>query len=184
MSTSDHCSLVSRRSTIAGLGAGGLGLALAAKRSVSAQDATEMAGHPLVGTWIIDRNVATTEEVPVVVIFTSDGGFTDAYQGACGVWEPTGPNSAAFTLIAFNGPPEATMGYVVVRATWEIDEGGDTMSGPANLTVVTPDGTVVATDEFNSTASRLKVEPMENIGQPLAIFPTWTPPPPVATPVA
>ena len=160
---------------------------VATAHRTSAQDAspTDMAGHPLVGTWIIDRNIATTEEVPTVVVFTADGGFTDAYQGATGVWEATGPTSAAMTIIPFNGPPQATTGYAVVRATWEIDEAGDTMSGPANVTVLLPDGTVVATNEFSSTAVRMKVEPMENIGMPLAVFPIWEPPPPAdATPTS
>ena len=44
-------STVSRRTALAGLGAGGLGVALAATsaRHATAQDA-EMANHPLVGT--------------------------------------------------------------------------------------------------------------------------------------
>ena len=186
MSTPRSNAAVSRRSAIAGLSAGGLGVAMAA-RGASAQDATPTAtaGHPIVGTWIVDRNIATGAEAPVVGVFTADGGFTDAYQGATGVWEATGPNSVAFTLIAFNGPPEATTGYAVVRATWEIDASGETMSGPANVTVVLPDGTVVATEEFSSTATRLRVEPMDNVGSPLAAFPTWEPAPPAdATPTA
>ncbi len=55
------------------------------------------------------------------------------------------------------------------------------MSGPAVVTVVTPDGTVVATNELTSRATRLRVDPMANGGTALAGFPTWTPPPP-ATP--
>ncbi len=182
MSTPEARASLNRRTALASLGAGGLGLAMA--RRASAQDTADMAGHPIVGTWIIVRDVANTAEPPVVVVFTADGGFIDAYQGATGVWEPTGPSSAAMTIIPFNGPPEATAGYAVVRSTWEIDEGGDTMSGPANVTVLTPDGTVVATAEFNSTATRLRVDPMENLGSGLAAFPVWTPPSPEATPVA
>ncbi|HYP61589.1 MAG TPA: hypothetical protein VEQ36_14255, partial [Thermomicrobiales bacterium] len=69
---------VSRRTALAGLGGGGLGLALSSTlRQASAQDASPaaMAGHPLVGTWIITRDITNTTEVPVVVVFTADGGF-------------------------------------------------------------------------------------------------------------
>jgi hypothetical protein len=66
-------------------------------------------------------------------------------------------------------------GYVVVRATWEVEAGGDAMSGPASVTVVTPDGTVVAESQLSSRATRLRVEPMANGGQALAGFPAWAP---------
>jgi len=179
-------SAVSRRAALAGLGAVGAGLALAtATRQVAAQDATPtaMAGHPIVGTWIIVRDITNTTEVPVVVVFTADGGFIDPGQGVAGAWESTGPRSAAMTIIPFTDGGAG--GYAVVRGTWEIDEGGDAMSGPAAVTVVTPDGTVVAGVELSSRATRLKVEPMANAGQALAGFPTWTPAPPVdATPTS
>ncbi len=140
-----------------------------------------MAGHPLVGTWIIDRDVTATTEVPVVVVFTADGGFIDPGQGVAGVWEATGPRSAAMTIIPF--VERGAGGYLVVRSTWEIEDDGDTMSGPASITVVTPDGTVVAESELSSRATRLRVDPIENGGTALAGFPTWTPAPPAgATP--
>ena len=175
---------VTRRTALAGLGAGGLGLTLRS-RGASAQDATPSptAGHPIVGTWIIDRDLRGTTEVPVVVLFTADGGFIDPGQGVVGVWEPTGPRSVAMTIIPFTDGGAG--GYVVVRAPWDVDDGGDTMSGTATVTVVTPDGTVVATDELTSNATRLRVDPLENGGQALAGFPTWSPAPPVdATPTA
>ena len=57
-SQTDHP--ISRRSALAGLGAGGLGLALAnAARPANAQDA-EMANHPMVGIWL-----AITPEGPI-----------------------------------------------------------------------------------------------------------------------
>ncbi len=184
MTTSRIGRSVSRRAALAGLGAGGLGLALAA-RQASAQDATPgaTANHPIVGTWIVDRDLSGTTEAPVVVVFTADGGFIDAGQGVAGVWEPTGPRSAAKTIIPF--VQGGAGGYVVVRATWEVDEGGDTMSGPASVTVVTPDGTAVAESQLTSRATRLRVDPIENGGTALAGFPTWTPAPPVdATPTS
>ena len=177
---------VTRRSALAGFGAGGLGLAMVAgARTALAHQATPspMAGHPIVGTWIIDRDVTSTNEIPVVVSFTSDGAFIDAHQGVNGVWEATGPRSAAMTIIPFSDGGAG--GYQVVRATWDVDESGDSMSGPASVTVVTPDGTVVASIDIASSATRLRVDPMENAGMALAGFPTWTPQPPdEATPTS
>jgi len=172
---------VTRRAALAGMGAGGAGLALAAaSRRVSAQETTT---HPIVGTWIIDRDITSAAEVPVVVVFTSDGGFIDPGQGVAGVWEASGPQSAAMTIIPFTDGGAG--GYQVVRATWEVDEGGDTMSGPASITFVAPDGSVTMAIEVNSNATRLKVDSMENGGQALAGFPTWTPAPPAeATPTS
>jgi hypothetical protein len=157
----------------------------AARPSFAADEATPvpMTGHPLIGIWIIDRDITSTAEVPVVVVFTADGSFIDpGGLGAAGVWEPTGPRSAAMTLIPFD--EEATGGYIVVRSTMEIDGEGDTWSGPASATVVGPDGTVVVTEEYSTRASRMRVDPMANAGQPLAGFPTWMPEPPAtATPI-
>ena len=60
MTTSNPVSTVSRRAALAGMGAGGLGAALVATAShAAAQDATPspMAGHPMVGTWIVDNDI-------------------------------------------------------------------------------------------------------------------------------
>ena len=177
---------VTRRAALGRAAAAGAILGLGGRVGhAAAQDATPgaTAGHPIVGTWIIDRDVTGTTEVPVVVVFTADGGFIDPGQGVAGVWEPTGPRSAAKTIVPF--VEGGAGGYVVVRATWEVDERGDTMTGPASVTVVTPDGTVVAESQLTSRATRLRVDPMENGGQALAGFPTWTPAPPTpATPTS
>ena len=186
MTTSNTAQSVSRRTALAGLGAGGLGLALAATtRLADAQDATptSTAGHPLVGTWIFDKDIANPSEPPSVVVFTADGGLLDPSEGVAGAWQATGPRSAAWTLVDFL--TEGPAGYVVVRSTAEIDEGGDALAGPYSFTVVAADGTVLASGEASSTAVRLPIEPIEAGGTPLAGFPTWTPaPPPAATPTS
>jgi len=52
MTRSTTDSLVTRRTALAGLGAGGLGLAIAAStHHASAQDADALANHPIVGVW-------------------------------------------------------------------------------------------------------------------------------------
>jgi hypothetical protein len=76
-------------------------------------------------------------------------------------------------------------GYVAVRSTADVDAGEDTLAGPYSFTIVAPDGTVVASGQAESTATRLQIEPVEAGGMPLAGFPTWAPAPPeAATPTA
>ena len=101
MTSSTTDSLMSRRSALAGLGAGGLGLTLAnAARPANAQDASPgFANHPIVGVWR-----AITPGGPSLVIFHPDGSavfiipatFADPQLGVVSqttevaVWEPTG----------------------------------------------------------------------------------------------
>ena len=76
--------------------------ALAVGRTTRAQETTPdaMAGHPLVGTWIVDRNPADPSGMPTTNIITADGGLIDPSVGAAGVWAATGERTADFTLIA------------------------------------------------------------------------------------
>jgi hypothetical protein len=110
MRTSSTASVVSRRTALAGFGAGALGLALATRRIAAfAQDATPAAapprkGHPLVGAW----EVTESDEQPVpaaatYAIFDADGtwlhyGGRSLYGGvgflAIGAWRPTGARTA------------------------------------------------------------------------------------------
>ncbi len=179
---SPRCTLsVSRRTALAGLGAGSLAIAVAA-RQATAQDATPtaMAGHPLVGTWIFDKDIATMTDVPSIVVFTADGGLLDPSEGVAGAWQATGPRSAAWTLVDFITDPH---GYVAIRSTAEIDDSGNALAGPYSVTIVGADGTVMFSGEASSTATRFQIEPIEAGGTPLAGIPTWEPaPPPDATP--
>jgi hypothetical protein len=183
MSRSRSIDAISRRSALAGLGAGGLALALAATAPLaSAQEAT-MAGHPMVGTWVVDRDTTTETDAPSVVVYTADGGLLDPSQGVAGVWKATGPRSAAWTLVPFI--QAGAGGYLAIRSTGEVDEGGNTLDSPYSFTVVAPDGTVMASGQGMSRYTRLQIEPIEAGGTPLAGFPTWEPAPPTAaTPTA
>src|SRR5919112_3770608 len=108
----------SRRSALGGVGAAavtlGLGLSSRIDR-VAAQDATPtaMAGHPLVGTWIVDRNPADPTEMPTTNVLTADGGLIDPSVGAAGVWTATGERTADFTLIAIFAEGRAAIGVEV-----------------------------------------------------------------------
>ena len=143
-----------------------------------------MATHPLVGVWIVDRNPADPTEMPTTNVFTADGGLIDPSVGAAGVWVATGERTADFTLIAIfeegmavTGQPTAGgSSNFVVRGSLEVDATGDTATATVSQTHVTPDGTVLdQLAEGTSTYLRLKVEPQDAVGQPLAGFPAWAP---------
>jgi hypothetical protein len=113
MTASNTPQSVSRRSALAGLGAGGLGMALATSaRHAAAQDAPEMTNHPLVGTWL-----AMAPPGAVVATFRPDGtaelGWAISYVDSAfpeldvvintpgyGTWEPIGERKIHFTVLA------------------------------------------------------------------------------------
>lgn len=66
--------VLSRRSALAGLGVGGLGVAFGAAPRAFAQDAN-LAEHPLMGTWLVLANpiLPETSQVPNTALFASDG---------------------------------------------------------------------------------------------------------------
>ena len=138
---------VSRRAALAGLGAGGLGLALAARGAV-AQDATAdaLANHPIVGVWMM-----TTPIGPGLAVFTADGihigGVPTAQAGPQGVtftgaqagtWEPTGPRGIHFTGVQLlTDAAGAFVGSVTVDGHPRVSDGGQTIVDDAPETTIT-----------------------------------------------
>ena len=109
MTTPRTSDIVSRRTALAGLGAGGLGLALAAStRQVSAQDAAaDLANHPMVGAWLV-----AGPRGPSMTIVHPNGTWMDAglaagpgpngttfNSTAVGTWEPYGERGIHFTAV-------------------------------------------------------------------------------------
>jgi hypothetical protein len=129
---------ISRRAALAGLGAGGLGLALAAStRQVSAQDAaSEMANHPIVGAWL-----PITPGGPSPALFFPDGTFLITPQVAQagpngvtfvtsnpGVWEPVGERGAHFTVVQIHSDATGTFtGTVTIDGYPVVSEDGTTL---------------------------------------------------------
>ena len=170
---------LSRRTAIAGLGAGGIGLGLARSgHSVSAQDATpaSMANHPLVGTWIILPRESDPGSTPSVSVFTPDGAFIDANGGLAGLWHPTGPNTADHTFVGIISAPDFN-GYVVVRGQIEVDQSGEHWSQTYNAMTVSADGTVAnVSPDSRAGANRLHIITADDpMGDSLSEVPTWTP---------
>lgn len=92
MSRSQATQAVSRRTALAGLGAGGLGVALAATVHPAAAQDAEMVNHPMVGTWLAGR---APNDLGITHI-SPDGNFLLNYSPTVGV----GPDGA----LIYNDP--------------------------------------------------------------------------------
>jgi hypothetical protein len=136
MTTSPTTETVSRRTALAGLGATGLGLALAATaRQASAQGATPdaMASHPIVGAW----NVMTPMG-PSLAVFSADGtniqGLPATQTGPEGVtfvgaqvgkWEPVSERGIHFTGVQLHSDANGTFtGTVTIDGYPVVSEDG------------------------------------------------------------
>jgi hypothetical protein len=124
---------VSRRTALAGLGTGALGLALAARvPGADAQDAATQ-GHPIVGTWF-----SVTPLGPALSIYGADGALTVVFaptqagqQGtthhsaSLGSWEPTDDHSVRFTMIQVTSDAAGTyLGTVTIDGFPTVAEDG------------------------------------------------------------
>jgi hypothetical protein len=139
---------VSRRTALAGLSAGGLGLALtAAARPAVAQDAaTAMAKHPIVGVWMV-----TTPIGPGLAVFSADGthigGVPAASAGPQGVtftgaqvgtWAPIDERAIHFTGVQLlTDASGAFTGTVTIDGHPRVSEDGRTFVDDAPETTIT-----------------------------------------------
>jgi hypothetical protein len=149
---------ISRRTALAGLGAGVLGMSLAAAQHASAQDAAPgaMAAHPIVGNWMVN-----TPAGPAMAVFLADGtniqGLPVTQAGPNGVefvstqvgsWEPVDERGVHFTGVQLHSDANGILtGTVTIDAYPVVSEDGltflddDPRSGPI---VRDAAGTVVA----------------------------------------
>jgi len=128
---------VTRRTALAGIGAGGLALAA---RGASAQDASpDLSGHPLVGTWAV-----LTLEGVIPQCHGPDGSVVVAYPpnyvdptlgvrfrgSGLGRWEADGERSTHFVSIqAISDANGAYIGTLVFEAGMEVSADGQTWAG-------------------------------------------------------
>ncbi len=143
---------VTRRSALAGLGAGALGLALAnGHLAAFAQDASPVAttfptaGHPLVGAWQIETSDGVPPGATEYAIFDSNGNWVHYvwYGLAIGAWRPTGERTGSGVetyalwaepleiLLDLSVPlPEYQLMQPPIRFRFDVgvDEGGNTFA--------------------------------------------------------
>jgi hypothetical protein len=133
-----------------------------------------MAGHPIIGTWIVDNDINAPANRPSLVTFSSDGIVIDPVAGFAGSWEATGELTGVFTLSGISAD-----NYLLIRGPLEVDEAGQPVAGAYTVTVVGADGAVLDTVEGTGQFSRFPARSGEP-GTGLVGFPTWSP----ATPEA
>jgi hypothetical protein len=155
---------VSRRRALAGLGAGGLGLAVAAtsRRAAAQGAAPDFSDHPLAGTWMAMANppLETDPQVAVSSRFGADGSVLLVFpltqvgpQGVqfnspyVGTWEPDGERRGHFTAVQLLSDVDgAFLGSVTVDGYPEVSEDGQTFADDGSKVMVTirdPAGAVV-----------------------------------------
>jgi hypothetical protein len=153
---------------------------------IAAQEATpgSLTGHPLVGSWMVDTDIATDSDLPEMGIFTSDGTVfgLGATRWVSGAWEAMDDTTGSVTMVGVFAADGG--GSVVLRGNHVVDESGDAWSCDCTFTIVAPDGSVVTSGSATAHATRLPVETADSAGMPLTGFPTWSPPAPKATPAA
>ena len=178
MTTHRTGTTVSRRTALAGLGAGGLGLALAPTvRSAVAQDATPsaMATHSIIGAWYFDFDPANPGTLFVYTSFHADGTRSDVHPFAgagIGAWtatgERTGESINKYQNIA-TAPRDVVPGTVTVCGSFTVDEDGNSFTGEGVVELRGIDGTIVALFPFAGEPSyRLTVEPPPRLQTPEA----------------
>jgi hypothetical protein len=168
MQRREHENVLSRRTALAGLGAGGLALAFA--RTASAQEGS-LAEHPLAGTWMTLANpmLPETPQVPHISLFGADGTVllmsppSDTgpngvvlQTALVGIWEAyddrRGHFTATQTLCDLNG---AVVGMVTVDGYPLVSEDGQTFEDDGEMVQVTirdPNG--AALDAFPGAGGR------------------------------
>jgi hypothetical protein len=152
---------LSRRTALAGLGATGLGLALASSATAQEASLSDLAGHPLTGTW-----AALTPGGVVPQIHGADGSIITAFppnyvdpalgltfQGpALGRWEADGERTGHFTFIQALSDANGTyVGTFQLADELEVSADGQTWSGATSAHIIVRDAAnnVLVDEEFS-----------------------------------
>jgi hypothetical protein len=153
---------ISRRSALAGLSAGGIGLALAnSARSTAAQDATTPAGMaPIVGMWQWNSS-PDRPEPQTFALFQSDGTYLEwnpVAGVAIGIWRQTGDLTYDLLFIFPDTDPTFENwgpGTATFTITLEMDESGNALNAEGTIDVRDAGGVTVTTVPFNRPATRV-----------------------------
>jgi hypothetical protein len=187
MTASTTAPFVSRRTALAGLGAGALGLALATRRlDAFAQDASPtttpfpLTDHALIGMWQFDIETRQPGTDLAYFNFAKDGTFVGSGERgdwvAFGNWRATGARTADLFYVLQGIPAQQVFApdyvpagnvfapdMITLRLTLAIDAAGTTVLAGGNGTIYDQDGTVA--NEFDGDNAKM-------IGTRMAVVPT------------
>jgi len=145
--------------------------AVVAGPAALAQDAspTPIAGHPLVGVWVVDTNVDDPANPPARVSFGADGSLLQVDVGGVGIgaWEPTGERTGALTVSFLFADSNRAVSTSTVRASVEASEDGQSWTAAFTVEYIGPDG--VSSGQIGpvtASATRIAVEPMSPAASP------------------
>ena len=147
---------VSRRAALAGLGVGGLGLALGTRPVAAQESGTEMATHPIVGTWY-----SVSPLGPALSIYGADGALTVVFaptqagpagvtyhSASLGSWEPTDARAIRFTMLQVMSDASGTyLGTVMIEGFPTVAEDGQTFVDTS------PDSKITVRDAANAVVA-------------------------------
>jgi hypothetical protein len=174
-------SSLSRRTALGRVAAVGAALGFTTRlSSAAAQDArSEMAKHPIVGSWRVNLAVTGAMDQAISLgTYTADGTVlvsvkpvSPAPPGAAfgqifaslmhGNWTVVGPNQVALTLVRLQTDESGNyLGTVTVPAVGEVSGDGQGLSGSFTYDVADPAGNVVASGTGTLEGTRLEVQPM------------------------
>ena len=159
----------SRRSIVAALGAGSLGLALSptgtSARNANAAQEASLAEHPLVGVWLVMVALPSAPDAPVAVtsIYTADGIVAHAFpatdtgpQGvthksaAIGTWEQVDERTGHFTTVQVLSTADGAFSGTITLAGYpQVSDDGQTFHDE------NPEGLVVIRDATNAILSEI-----------------------------
>jgi hypothetical protein len=180
---------MSRRTVLAGLSAGGLGLALTGRNlDTFAQVATPttapvpMADHPIIGVWQLDNDLQNPGINLSYAIISQDGSYTehDVHPRVInGTWRPTGERTAAVIFIIQSlipqGPLDAgetptayslTPEYEVWHLDATVEESGNAFTTTGGFEAFNSTGAVVNTERYEGRGARMAVIPAAAVATP------------------
>jgi hypothetical protein len=147
---------MSRRSALAGLGAGSLGLAFAsqfAAASTGHSTSVALADHPLTGLWLSMVGLPSNRDVSVVVptIFGTDGSMVLIYPctensetgvqikgAAIGTWAPVDGRSGHFTTVQVLSDIDGNfLGTITLDGHPVVSDDNETYTVDSNFDLVT-----------------------------------------------
>jgi hypothetical protein len=183
---------VSRRTALAGLSAGGLGLAMTATsgRPVAAQDAspTALVGHAMVGSWqmLAGDALGAPSGDPTTATFSAEGTVIltgrpirpalpglpwtlTSFATGHGAWRAVDEQTVDFTVVHVRSDETGTYrGTTTVSGTITIDADGRSITGQETFTAVDQEGALLNAFPGEFVGSRIEVQPMAELGTPSA----------------
>jgi len=168
MTSSNTHQTVSRRSALAGFGAAGAGLVLAAATQSASAQGDSLAGHPQIGVWMIDSPIGRA-----IAVYSAEGSVITALAASqagpagvafsstqIGTWEATSERGAHLTVVQLlSDGAGAYTGSVTVDAFQEVTADGQSWMSTAGSSITIRDAADnildVVTDFPPATATRM-----------------------------